>query len=284
MKYAIARAFERSGLNAGLHALQRRTLGPYLRAINYHDVPHWLAPRFEDQIRYFSQYYAPIDLDGLRRFLRGDWRESKPGLLITFDDGLRTHADVAAPILEKYGFCGWFMVPADFVTVPISEQARWANEHQIRFSLEGMEGGRIGLDSNDLRRLSANHVIGCHTRSHRRLTAGLDAATLTNEISTARRILEDHLDNEVSVFTWVGGEEESYSATASHAVREAGFEFAFMTNSAAIRQSTNPLQLQRSNIEAGFPIELTRLVLSGFYDALYWSKRRRVNRLTSTNR
>lgn len=281
LKHLLARAFDASGLNSALRWAQGRMVGPHVRAINYHDVPHPLADRFEAQIRYFAQHYTPVDLDGLRRLLRGEWQSARPGMLVTFDDGLRTHADVAAPILEKYGFCGWFMVPADFVSVPEAEQAEWARTHHIRFSNEGLHGPRVALDENDLRALSRHHVIGCHTSSHRRLCAGLDAATLAEEIPTARQTLEEILGEEICVFTWVGGEEESYSAEAARVIRQTGFELAFMTNSAPIVPSTDPLHLQRSNVEADFPIELTRFVLSGFYDWLYRAKRERVDRLTS---
>jgi peptidoglycan/xylan/chitin deacetylase (PgdA/CDA1 family) len=282
LKHAFARVFDRIGLNAALRWAHWRAIGPHVRAINYHDVPHPMAGRFEDQIRYFAEHYTPVDIDGLRRVLRGEWRASRPGLLVTFDDGLRTHADVAAPILEKYGFCGWFMVPADFVSTPTEAQHEWARQHHIRFSTDGLADPRIALGESDLRALVAGgHVIGCHTSSHRRLAAGLDAATLAEEIPGARTILEDIVGTEVGVFTWVGGEEESYSAEAARVIRQTSFEFAFMTNNAPIVASTDPMKLQRSNIEADFPIELTRLVLSGFYDWLYRAKRERVDRLTS---
>lgn len=282
LKLALARSFEGSGLNSLLHAAQRRILGRHMRAINYHDVPRSRASDFESQIRRFAQDYQSVDLEGLRALMRGEWRGTKPGLLITFDDGLRSHADVAAPILERYGFSGWFMVPIGFVTAPPSDQARWAREHQIDVSGEGFDDDRVALSQNDLVRLAGRHVVGCHTQSHRRLGAGLDESTLRTEIPEAREMLEKMMGTPVSVFTWVGGEEHSYSSAAAKMIRDAGFEFGFMTNSAPIRRGTPPLQLQRSNIEADFPIELTRLVLSGFYDLIYWPKRRRVNRLTAS--
>ena len=40
------------------------------------------------------------------------------------------------------------------------------------------------------------------------------------------------------------------------------------------------LQLQRTNVEASDPPALVNLSLSGFFDAWYAAKRRRVNRLT----
>lgn len=34
--------------------------------------------------------------------------KDKPGILLTFDDGLTANASVAAPLLKKYGFTGLF--------------------------------------------------------------------------------------------------------------------------------------------------------------------------------
>ena len=53
-----------------------------------------------------------------------------------------------------------------------------------------------------------------------------------------------------------------------------------MTNSAPIRPGCNLHQLQRTNVEASDPPALVNLSLSGFFDAWYAGKRRRVNRLT----
>ncbi len=41
-----------------------------------------------------------------------------------------------------------------------------------------------------------------------------------------------------------------------------------------------PLQIQRTNLEAAWPLDVVRFQLSGVMDALYAPKRRRVNRLT----
>jgi peptidoglycan/xylan/chitin deacetylase (PgdA/CDA1 family) len=223
-----------------------------------------------------------VDLAGLRALRNGDWPHERPGLIISFDDGLRTHADVVAPLLEQYGLCGWFMVPVDFVDVPPAQQSEWARDHSIQFSPGSFADGRIALDWGDVRRLDASHVVACHTRSHQRLGAELDDRQLEFEIPGSKKILEERVGHEVPVFAWVGGEEPTYSDGAAGAIRAAGFEFSFMTNNAVIRPSTDPLQLQRSNIEADFPLPLTRFTLSGFYDLMYWPNRRRVNRLTAT--
>lgn len=283
-KRYLATICYRVGATALIRRAYSALLGPNIRAINYHDVPWSAASAFEDQIRYFADAYTAVDLQQLRAFIAGSWRPPKTGLIITFDDGLRSHADVAAPILEKFGFSGWFMVPTEFVSTPVELQARWGREHQIRFSAEGFDDDRIALSIDDLVRLDARHVIGCHTRTHCRLESGLDTPKLSDEISGSKVVLETWLGHEVPVFTWVGGEEQSYSAAGAAEIARAQFEFGFMTNSAPILTDCDQLQLQRSNIEADFPMELTQMVLSGLYDLLYWPKRSRVNRLTKVER
>jgi hypothetical protein len=48
-----------------------------------------------------------------------------------------------------------------------------------------------------------------------------------------------------------------------------------------VRPGCDPLQLQRTNVEADFAPALLRFQISGALDALYAPKRRRVNRLTA---
>ena len=53
-----------------------------------------------------------------------------------------------------------------------------------------------------------------------------------------------------------------------------------MSNNQLIRPGTDALQLQRTNVEARDAERIVRFQLSGALDAVYWPKRRRVNRLT----
>jgi peptidoglycan/xylan/chitin deacetylase (PgdA/CDA1 family) len=136
------------------------------------------------------------------------------------------------------------------------------------------------LSWKSLLRLRDRHVIGCHTFSHRRLKADLTPSDLAREIEGAKQALERGLRCSIPVFAWVGGEEETYSAAAAEAIRRAGFRVSLMTNSAPIRPGCDLLQIQRTNVEASDPPALVNLSLSGFFDAWFAGKRRRVNRLT----
>jgi peptidoglycan/xylan/chitin deacetylase (PgdA/CDA1 family) len=280
-KRGIASGFDAAGLNAAGALLQKQLLWPYARALNYHDVPPHLAPAFERQLRFFARHFTPVGPAQLHELHAGGWHHPKPGLLLTFDDGLRSHVDVVAPLLEKYGFSGWFNVPVAFVETPPADQREFARTHRIAYDGSKQEGERIALSWHDLRRLDGPHEICCHTWSHRRLGPRLSAEELQLEIRRAKHRLEEGLGHPVRGFAWVGGEEWAYSREAAEEICAAGFEFSFMTNNAVIRPHGELLQIQRTNVEADFDPALLRFCLSGFYDVLYLPKRRRVNRLTA---
>ncbi len=279
-KLTLARALDATGVAGALLRLQRRWHGPHLRIVNYHDVPASRASDFEAQLRFFAAHFEPVSQADLLALLRGEWRGRRPGLVISFDDGLRSHAEVAAPILERHGFAGWFLVPIAFVDAPATEQRAFARAHQIQV-LGDYADGRVALSWDELRALDRRHVVGCHSWNHTRLSARLGSEELEREIPAAKRRLERELGHEVPVFCWVGGEEESYSAAAARAIREAGFRLSLMTNNAVVRPGADPLQLQRTNLEADFPPALLRFQLCGLLDLLYARKRGRVNRLTA---
>ena len=121
-----------------------------------------------------------------------------------------------------------------------------------------------------------------HTRAHLRLSASHGRERLREEIFGGKRRLEEALGHSVDAFAWVGGAEADYSAEAARLVREAGFRFSFMTNHAPFRPGGDLHQIQRSNVEASYPLDLLRFQISGLMDLLYTPKRRRVDRLTRT--
>ena len=280
-KQGLASGFDAAGLNTAGVLVQKRLLWPWARALNYHDVPVRLAGAFEAQLGYFARHFVSVGPSELAELQSGRWPHPKPGLLLTFDDGLRSHAEVVAPLLEKYGFSGWFNVPVGFVDAKPAEQKAFARSHRIGFRASDCPEDRIAMSWAELRRLDGSHTICCHTWNHRRLSAELTPVELELEIGEAKRRLEAELGHQVRGFAWVGGEEWAYSRAAADRIRAAGFELSFMTNNAVVRPHAELLQVQRTNVEADFDPAFVRFCLSGFYDLLYLRKRRRVNRLTA---
>jgi peptidoglycan/xylan/chitin deacetylase (PgdA/CDA1 family) len=282
VKPALAMAAEFSGVNRLGLALQERS-GPFIRAINYHDVAPADADKFERQVAYFATRFAPVNRTTLDLHLRAAWTSRRPGLVLTFDDGLRSHRTVVAPILEAYGFTGWFFVPSELPDVPPRRHETHARSARID-ARDHFGDGRLFMTWDEVGQLDQRHEIGSHTHSHVRLSRELGRDRLDTEIRSSKSRLEQMLGHEISTFAWVGGEEYSYSREAANLIRDAGYRRCFMTNNAVIRPANDPLQLQRTNIEAHMSMATVRFQISGLMDLAYRGKRNRVNRLTAAPR
>lgn len=262
-------------------AMDRLLRNKYIRAINYHNVEPGDARNFEEQLSRFGRRFCNVSLQDLGRFFdRGAWDRPKPGLILSFDDGLRSHFAVVAPLLEKYGFTGWFFVPTDFVDCRPEMQHDFARANRISV-LAGTDPRRLAMTRGEIAELrTRGHVIASHTRTHHRMLVTDSEETLWREIGGSKSILEEMSGGAVDVYGWVGGEESVYHARAAAHVRRAGYKYAFMTNSAPVLPNSDPLQIQRTNIEAAWPDELVSFQLSGALDVYYLPKRLKVESRT----
>lgn len=190
-------------------ALLRRRFGTaHIRAINYHAFSRDLASGFERQLAFYAKHFDDCSRSDLDVLLSGSpetssW--SRPRLLISFDDGFSGQYEIAAPLLEKYGFTGWFFVPSWHIgrelDAPTSESGGIAGSFMSAAQLQEL--------------VARGHVVGCHTRHHTRLVATLSQEQLETEIVAARDDIEASIGGKIDVFCWVRGDEPSYSARAA---------------------------------------------------------------------
>ena len=110
---------------------QRTFSAPFIRAINYHDVPPFQAKEFERQLLFYKNRFEIVGPTELESLASGRRVSSRPGLILSFDDGLRSHADVVASLLESHGLTGWFMVPGGFVDEAPEKQRNFARATTI---------------------------------------------------------------------------------------------------------------------------------------------------------
>ncbi len=245
----------------------------YIRVINYHSTPEKLIPQFELQLKYFKKYYESVDLNDLDAFFDKKWKNKKPGLILSFDDGLECNYKYASPILEKYNFVGWFFVPTNLIgTGYCNSEHRTGTEKDRYMSLEQV----IDLDKR--------HVIGCHTANHIRLSEEISEMQLKLEIVDSKKALEEILNHTVEIFCWVGGELNSYSKSASLVIKKANYKYAFLTNHRLVNYTTDQCQMNRSNIESDWPLHLVKLYISEIMDLKYIFKRRKTNQLINTDK
>jgi peptidoglycan/xylan/chitin deacetylase (PgdA/CDA1 family) len=113
-----------------------------MRTVMYHyvrpggeDLPHFAylsLTDFQRQLDDFARNYGFVGRDAFVRWVNGD--QAPDGVLLTFDDGLREHAEFVLPALLSRGLFGIFYVPSGPATT-----GRILDVHKVHLAL-----GRLG--------------------------------------------------------------------------------------------------------------------------------------------
>ena len=265
IKKILAVFFEVTGLNSLMLSLLNRKYGNnYIRIVNYHSVPEKYHSQFEGQILWFLKHFECCDKEKLVRFLSGELRFSeKPGVIFTFDDGFLDNYTVVYPVLKKLGAVGMFMVSPDLI----------GKSHAGTQNMDYMSASQIRELAKE------HHEICSHTSSHHRMNSSDTSEVLKYEIVRSREEIETFLAQKIDIFCWCGGEEDTYTPEAASLIRQ-HYRYGMMTNSFPITPDTDPYQLDRSNIEASWPMPLVKFQITGFLDWKLKTKRERVHQLT----
>jgi len=264
-KERLAKILARVRANETISYVTEKVFFPYIRVVNYHDTPADQKGNFEEQIKYYLTRFIPVTLDDLGALLDGAWPHSRPGIILSFDDGLRNHFSVAAPILEKYGLKGLFFIPPGFVDEPPVTAEKYCQSYRI--------DGSEALTVQEVEYLAKQHVVGSHSYHHVRLEDRLSPREVEFEVVKSRERLEEMTSSAVVCFAWVGGENWSYGSGAATAIKASGYRFVFAGNSLPTTASSDPYWIYRTNVEADWPIELVKMQLCGLADLWHWPNR-----------
>jgi peptidoglycan/xylan/chitin deacetylase (PgdA/CDA1 family) len=275
MKYILSKIFYYSGISYIIFKFNNLFFD--IRVVNYHCTPSFEMYNFENQLKFYKKHFTNVSFAQLQEYFQEGTLNSfkKPGLIITFDDGLRSNFDFALPLLEKYGFTGWFFVPAEFIS---KSNYSYLLSHNINLK-QIYQDGRYSMNSTELKTLSKNHVIGSHTYTHHRMMKNNDSTILSFQILNSKKELENIIERTVDIFCWVGGELQHYTKEAHEYIKHVNYKFSFTTNNLMINKNTDPFNINRTNIETNYSISLLIFQISGLMDLFYYKKRRQVAKI-----
>lgn len=147
-------------------------------------------------------------------------------VMLTFDDGYRAVATIAAPIMSKVGFTGTAYVITDRIATDPKRAPTWLTWAQLRI-LE-----QRGWD------------IGSHTVSHTEIPQLGEAAALKT-LRASRFALERRLGHPVQWFCYPAG---AVDQNAVDWVAKAGYVLATTTQSGDVQRAADPLRLSRIRV------------------------------------
>jgi peptidoglycan/xylan/chitin deacetylase (PgdA/CDA1 family) len=209
--------------------LRGLSAGRMLRVVNFHATPSWRREEYRRQFEAYARLFAPITFENFDSAFDGTWADPRPGLMPVLFEGFRDNVDVLLPILEEFGFKGWFFVPSAFPSVVPEIQRSYAEAHKLHMPRrDEYPGERIVMTWDEARDLAIRgHGFACHSRSHFELTPDTPDHVLWDEIHTAANEMRAGIGWPVEIFCWLHGAEAGVNPRADRMLREAGFRYLF---------------------------------------------------------
>ncbi|MGB3482207.1 MAG: polysaccharide deacetylase family protein [Mycobacterium sp.] len=166
-------------------------------------------------------------------------------LAITFDDGIRSAATTAAPILRELGIPWTLFVVSDWVDGAARE---WA--------------GDIMMGWKEVEHLASQGVvIGSHSLSHPNFS-DIDGGQTVRELKESRRVIESRLGIEIDEFAIPFGQSHDWTETAAVAAADAGYTHVY----AQAEDTRYPGTFARTFITRWDNDRVFRSALSGAFD------------------
>ena len=224
------------------------------------DVISTSPTAFEEEIRFFKEYFQLITFRDLSKYQSNGKKFPKALLIVTFDDGYRDNYTHVFPILKKY------RVPATiFLSVAHVESGAsfWWNETVYYLKVLGKSTTEIKQFLRELKSVSNPERIarikelskkiidktilserqslfwqeieemhkegiefGSHTLTHPILSQLTTDQELDFEIKESKRMIEEKLKTPVTAFSYPIGGRGAFNQKVKDKVKEAGYEFA----------------------------------------------------------
>ncbi len=201
--------------------------------------------RFTDQMAYLHAHgYTPMTVTQL---VQCTALPEKP-VILTFDDGMADFYTEAWPILTHYHFPATLYI----VTAFVNGTCDWLTH-------EG-ESSRLMVTWEQISHMQAAGIeCGAHTHSHPQLDM-LSPEKAHDEITTSKKLLEEHLGQSVTSFAYPYG---YYTTTIQQQVQAAGYTSACAVNHAMHTSGTHPFTLSRLMVKASTTLEDFSTLLTG---------------------
>ncbi len=211
----------------------------------YHSISEHTSPKYKPfavSPALFAEHmaclhqlaYTPITVTQfINARVKGSSALPERPVILTFDDGFADFFTGAFPTLLRYGFPATLYVTTAFV----NGTSRWLRR-------EG-EATRPMLTWNQLTEISAAGIeCGGHSHRHHQLDT-LPLAQAQDEIVHCKKLLEDHLGQEVSTYAYPYG---YHSAAIKCLVLQAGYTSACTVKNEMSSEVTDPFALVRLTV------------------------------------
>jgi len=195
-------------------------------------------------------------------------------ILLTFDDGFLSQKKFADQYLDKLGIKAIFFIITDFASIKSKQKALLFIKKNINteLNIDTPHQYLSNMKWNDIRDLlKKKHTIGCHTKSHRKLTKCFTKKELLIEIFKSKKIIKKKIKINVRSFAYPYGD---YRSINKDIIKKLKIHYNFIFSGLRGNNSTKrgSLLLMRDAINPDSSLSEINFYLNGWVDKLYFSK------------
>jgi len=258
-----------------------------LRVLAYHDVPESEEIIFIDHMTWLRENWNIVTPAEFEMMILGTKPIIGNNVLITFDDGFISNKLIAEKILNPLGIKAIFFVISDFIEIKNRSKSYKFASNQIvpGSSINDIPRNWENMQWSDLAALiEQGHTIGCHTKTHVRLSDCSSKDELEVEIIRSAEKISNKLGVDINHFAFTFGNIDSFSRDALK-VAKSKFDFIYsgirggnlgIFSPFAIRRDAVAYQLKDNKCRL-FNTKLLSVFLSGFLDFMYRSAREKID-------
>tara|TARA_B110000008_G_scaffold247077_1_gene258342 strand:+ start:2556 stop:3419 length:864 start_codon:yes stop_codon:yes gene_type:complete len=258
----------RLGLNRILWNFENEN---FLRVLLFHDIAPWELASFREKIDHLSKDYNFVTPNEFEAMMAGTTPIIGKNLLLTFDDGFKSNYEIATQVLDNRGIKAIFFIVADFANLRKIEDCRDFISKNIYPSMRSSEIPNHWENMNwqDLRCLVDNgHFVGCHTKTHARLSTVEDPIELAKEILESAERIERKLNINVTHFAYPFGDLKSFSGAAL-SIAKTKFQYIHSGLRGRNEVANFDLLVLRDSVSGDSSVNEMSFYLDGWVDAVY---------------
>lgn len=247
-----------------------------LRVLLYHDIPADRHIQFASQLRMLKRRWNFVTPREFEEMSSGRVPIKGPNLLLTFDDGFISNKEVAERILLPLGIKAIFFVVSDFISIQNPANARqYVSEHIYPGMIEEVVPLHwTNMNWDDLAGLiRQGHMIGAHTKTHRRISSITDKEQLNAEIRESANSIEERLGISVRHFAFPFGNIDSFSLSGFQMAKDR-FDFVYSGLRGDNNTNSSAYAIRRDSVTPNDPDFLVSSFLEGGADFQYSKSRK----------
>lgn len=189
--------------------------------------------QLEEDLKHLRDHgYTPITALQMVELMDNPEQSPPKPVVLTFDDGHKSHYTNVYPLLIKYGYKGTFFIYTDLIAAKSEKQLTWDELREMR---------QNGMD------------IQSHTKSHPYLTRTLKNETeaayqkrLIREIQESKQTIEEQLEQKVELLAYPYG---WFNQVIENLAVQTGYRGIFTVNWGLNLPGDNCLRLKRRVME-----------------------------------